>query len=81
MSRGCVKTQIGNDFRGPLTLTQGHTKQLSVSWQTFFSPGIFDLRFHTHSQSLIDIVKFGWCTTLVTQDLEEKIDCLVNNNV
>lgn len=30
---------------------------------------------------LIDIVKFGWCTALVTKDLEEKIDCLINNNV
>ena len=31
--------------------------------------------------SLIDFVKFGWCTALVTEDLEEKIDCLVKNNV
>ncbi len=31
--------------------------------------------------SLIDFVKFGWCTALVTEDLEEKIECLVKNNV
>ncbi len=30
---------------------------------------------------LIDFVKFGWCTGLVTKDLEKKIECLVNNNV
>lgn len=30
---------------------------------------------------LIDLVKFGWCTALVTNDLEKKIECLVNNNV
>lgn len=30
---------------------------------------------------LIDVVKFGWCTALVTQDLEEKIQCLVENDV
>jgi phosphosulfolactate synthase len=30
---------------------------------------------------LIDIVKFGWCTALVTRDLEKKIECLVKNNV
>ncbi len=30
---------------------------------------------------LIDFVKFGWCTGLVTKDLEKKIECLVKNNV
>ncbi len=30
---------------------------------------------------LIDVVKFGWCTALVTKDLEKKIECLVNNDV
>ena len=30
---------------------------------------------------LIDLVKFGWCTGLVTKDLEKKIECLVKNNV
>lgn len=30
---------------------------------------------------LIDVVKFGWCTSLVTKDIEKKIECLVNNNV
>ena len=30
---------------------------------------------------LIDIVKFGWCTGLVTKDIEQKIACLVKNNV
>lgn len=30
---------------------------------------------------LIDFVKFGWCTGLVTKDLERKIECLVKNNV
>lgn len=30
---------------------------------------------------LIDVVKFGWCTALVTKDLEEKIQCLVDNDV
>ena len=30
---------------------------------------------------LIDVVKFGWCTALVTKDLEKKIECLVANNV
>ena len=33
------------------------------------------------NSSLIDFVKFGWCTALVTEDLEEKIECLVKNNV
>ncbi len=31
--------------------------------------------------ALIDFVKFGWCTGLVTKDLEKKIQCLVDNNV
>ena len=31
--------------------------------------------------SLIDFVKFCWCTALVTKDLEEKIECLANNHV
>ena len=30
---------------------------------------------------LIDFVKFGWCTGLVTKDIEKKIECLVSNNV
>ncbi len=30
---------------------------------------------------LIDIVKFGWCTSLVTKDLKKKIDCLVANSI
>jgi len=30
---------------------------------------------------LIDLVKFGWCTGLITKDLEKKIECLVKNNV
>ena len=30
---------------------------------------------------LIDLVKFGWCTALVTKSLEKKIECLVKNNV
>ena len=30
---------------------------------------------------LIDLVKFGWCTGLITKDLEIKIECLINNNV
>lgn len=30
---------------------------------------------------LIDIVKFGWCTGLVTKDIEKKIECLVKNQV
>lgn len=30
---------------------------------------------------LIDYVKFGWCTALVTKDIEKKIECLVSNNV
>jgi len=30
---------------------------------------------------LIDIVKFGWCTALVTKDLEQKIQCLTKNKV
>ena len=30
---------------------------------------------------LIDLVKFGWCTALVTGDLERKIECLVKNKV
>ena len=30
---------------------------------------------------LIDIVKFGWCTALVTKDLEKKIECLVKHRV
>ena len=33
---------------------------------------------HSH---LIDIVKFGWCTALVTKDLELKIDCLNQHKV
>jgi phosphosulfolactate synthase len=30
---------------------------------------------------LIDIVKFGWCTAMVTHELEKKIQCLVDNGV
>lgn len=30
---------------------------------------------------LIDIVKFGWCTGLVTKDIDKKIECLVDNGV
>lgn len=30
---------------------------------------------------LIDVVKFGWCTALVTLDLEKKIQCLIENGV
>lgn len=30
---------------------------------------------------LIDIVKFGWCTSVVTKDLQKKIDCLVANHI
>ena len=30
---------------------------------------------------LIDVVKFGWCTAMVTSELEKKIQCLVDNNV
>lgn len=30
---------------------------------------------------LIDVVKFGWCTAMVTSELETKIQCLIDNNV
>ncbi len=30
---------------------------------------------------LIDYVKFGWCTALVTKDIEKKIECLLGSNV
>jgi phosphosulfolactate synthase len=30
---------------------------------------------------LIDIVKFGWCTAMVTSELEKKIQCLIENGV
>ncbi len=30
---------------------------------------------------LIDVVKFGWCTALVTRELEKKIQCLIDNDV
>ena len=30
---------------------------------------------------LIDIVKFGWCTAVVTRNLEKKIECLIKNNI
>lgn len=30
---------------------------------------------------LIDVVKFGWCTAMVTSELEKKIQCLLDNNV
>lgn len=30
---------------------------------------------------MIDIVKFGWCTSVVTKDLKKKIDCLLGNNI
>lgn len=33
------------------------------------------------SAHLIDVVKFGWCTALVTLDLEKKIHSLVENGV
>lgn len=31
--------------------------------------------------ALIDVVKFGWCTSIVTPDLERKIECLVANDI
>lgn len=30
---------------------------------------------------MIDLVKFGWCTSIVTRDLNKKIDCLLGNNI
>jgi phosphosulfolactate synthase len=33
------------------------------------------------SPELIDVVKFGWCTALVTADLEKKIQCLLDHHV
>lgn len=30
---------------------------------------------------LIDVVKFGWCTAMVTRELEKKIQCLIDNDV
>ncbi len=33
------------------------------------------------SPDLIDVVKFGWCTGIVTQDLEKKIQCLLDHHV
>ena len=33
------------------------------------------------SPDLIDVVKFGWCTGLVTPDLEKKIQCLLDHHV
>jgi phosphosulfolactate synthase len=32
-------------------------------------------------RELIDLVKFGWCTCLVTKDLEKKIEYLLSNKV
>lgn len=32
-------------------------------------------------RELIDLVKFGWCTSLVTKDIGKKIDCLLSNGV
>lgn len=33
------------------------------------------------SAEYIDIVKLGWCTSLVTKDLKKKLDCLLGNNI
>jgi phosphosulfolactate synthase len=33
------------------------------------------------SAEYIDIVKLGWCTSIVTKDLKKKIDCLLGNNI
>lgn len=30
---------------------------------------------------LIDLVKFGWCTSLVTKDIAKKIDCLLSSGI
>jgi phosphosulfolactate synthase len=30
---------------------------------------------------MIDLVKFGWCSSVVTKDLKIKIDCLLGNNI
>lgn len=30
---------------------------------------------------IIDLVKFGWCTSVITKDLKKKIDCLLRNNI
>jgi phosphosulfolactate synthase len=30
---------------------------------------------------LIDIVKFGWCTSLVSRNIDKKIECLIEHNV
>ena len=29
----------------------------------------------------IDIVKLGWCTSIVTKDLKRKLECLLSNNI
>ncbi len=33
------------------------------------------------SPELVDVVKFGWCTAIVTADIEEKIQCLRDHQV
>ena len=30
---------------------------------------------------MIDLVKFGWCTAVVSLDIEKKIECLLSNNI
>lgn len=30
---------------------------------------------------LIDVVKFGWCTAMVTKDLDQKIQCLLDHHI
>ena len=32
-------------------------------------------------RELIDLVKFGWCTSLITKDLGKKIECLAANGI
>jgi phosphosulfolactate synthase len=67
-----------------LSLPQRSSKPRSTGITSLIDNGVPTRYFMDVIEStpaLIDVVKFGWCTSIVTPDLEKKIEYLTNNDI
>lgn len=67
-----------------LDTPQRHGKPRQAGWTALIDNGVPTHYFMDVVRSdadLIDVVKFGWCTALVSRDLELKIQCLLDHDI
>jgi phosphosulfolactate synthase len=71
-------------MNGALDLPGRKNKPRDVGWTLVLDGGVptkyFIDALDSYSQ-YIDFIKFGWCTSLLTKDLEKKINCALSHDI